>query len=195
MGASSLLPSSTGRILCLALALAALSGCSGLRSSLGLDRNPPDEFRVVSRAPLEVPGSFTLPPPSPGTPRPQEPTMTGQAASVVFGSGLPAGGAAAPAGSGGGSGEAQLLARAGADAAQPDIRSTVNREALAQIEENESWIDTLIFWRDPLPPGTVVNPGAEAQRLRENEALGRPVTEGETPSIIRKRRAPLEGIF
>lgn len=193
MGASSLLSSSTGRIVCLTLGLAALSGCDSLRSGLGLDRNPPDEFRVVSRAPLEVPGSFSLPPPSPGAPRPQEPTMTGQAASVVFGSGLPAGGSAG--GMPGGSGETQLLARAGADAAQPDIRSTVNREAVAQIEENRSWIDSLIFWRDPLPPGTVVNPGAEAQRLRENEALGRPVTEGETPSIIRKRRAPLEGIF
>ena len=192
---SSHLPSSTGRILCLALALAALSGCDSLRAGLGLDRHPPDEFRVVSRAPLEVPDSFTLPPPSPGAPRPQEPTMTGRAASVVFGSGLPAEGGGTPARTGAGSGEAQLLARAGADAARPDIRATVNREAAARIEDERSWIDSLIFWRDPLPPGTVVNPAAEAQRLRENEALGRPVTEGETPSIVRKRRAPLEGLF
>lgn len=196
MGAFRILTSPYGRIACLALGLAALSGCSGLRSTFGFDRNPPDEFRVVARAPLELPGALTLPPPSPGATRPQEGTTTQMAASTLFGA---AGGPAQPAGAGAGiaagSGEARLLAQAGASQARPDIRSVVDREAVATVAADRSFIDRLIFWQDQMPPGTVVNPDREARRLRENAALGRPVTQGETPVIERKRRAPLEGIF
>jgi hypothetical protein len=41
----------------------------------------------------------------------------------------------------------------------------------------------------------VVDPQAEQQRIEENQALGKPVTEGETPTIERKKRGLLEGIF
>jgi hypothetical protein len=52
-----------------------------------------------------------------------------------------------------------------------------------------------VFWRDPEPYGDVVDPAAEQKRLQENAALGKPVTEGETPTIVRKQRGMLEGIF
>jgi hypothetical protein len=41
----------------------------------------------------------------------------------------------------------------------------------------------------------VVDPQAEAQRLRENQALGKPVTDGDTPIIRRRKKGALEGIF
>ena len=47
----------------------------------------------------------------------------------------------------------------------------------------------------PVPPGTAVDAGKEAQRLRENTALGRPATEGTTPVIKRKKQGWLEGLF
>ncbi|HEV7371791.1 DUF3035 domain-containing protein [Arenibaculum sp.] len=187
MRALGILSTLPGRTAILALGLAALSGCSGLRETLGLDRNPPDEFQVVSRAPLEVPAQFELPPPNPGAPRPQEMTPTRAAASTLFG------GAAGQA-AGDTEGERTLLAQAGADAAVPNIRAIVNRESVEVAEARESFLDSLLFWQDPEPPGTVVDPRGEARRLRENSALGRPVTEGETPIIVRKRRAPLEGL-
>ena len=91
--------------------------------------------------------------------------------------------------------EAALLQQAGAARAQADIRAVVNQESNQLAEADKTFIDRLIFWRKPEEPGTVVDPQREAQRIRENEALGRTVSEGETPSIKRRRRAPLEGIF
>ena len=42
------------------------------REAIGLDRPPPDEFAVLTRAPLAIPPGFGLRPPQPGMPRPQE---------------------------------------------------------------------------------------------------------------------------
>jgi hypothetical protein len=56
--------------------------------------------------------------------------------------------------------------------------------------------ERLMFWRKPDPEyGTVVDASKEAQRIRENQALGKPVAEGVTPTIARRKRALLEGIF
>jgi hypothetical protein len=53
----------------------------------------------------------------------------------------------------------------------------------------------LVFWRTPEPYGTVVDPVAESQRLQDNQALGKPVTEGETPILPQRKKGVLEGIF
>ena len=53
--------------------------------------------------------------------------------------------------------------------------------------EMRNLIDRLLGWAIPVPDETVIDAKAEAKRLRENEALGQPVTEGDTPMITRKR--------
>jgi hypothetical protein len=181
----------TSAVLLVAAALG-LSACdnSGLRRSLGLDVRGPDEFRVVSRAPLDLPPEFGLRPPTPGAARPNEPTVREQAKQTVFG-----GATAAKLVAGRTEGESALLRQAGAVEADGTIRDTVNRESAQLAAADRSFSDRLIFWRDPPPPGTVVDPVAEQQRLRENAALGKPATTGETPIIQRKRRGILEGIF
>lgn len=63
----------------------ALSACGGAKETLGLTRQAPDEFAVLSRAPLEVPPSFDLPTPQPGAPRPQEQAASEQAQDALFG--------------------------------------------------------------------------------------------------------------
>ena len=98
-----------------------------------------------------------------------------------------------PAGSS--QGEAALLQSAGATGIDPNIRTLVNQETSTLIEQDQKFIDNLIFWRDPTPPGEVIDPTAEQQRLQENAALGQPATEGETPTIERRERGLLEGIF
>lgn len=40
-----------------------LTGCEGVRSTLGLDRSPPDEFAVLKRAPLSMPPEMNILPP------------------------------------------------------------------------------------------------------------------------------------
>jgi hypothetical protein len=187
------------------LALAAgLGGCSETQKALGLTKTPPDEFQVVSRAPLSLPPNYTLVPPAPGAPRPQEGTTRDQARNAVFGTqpgqlaavqpGLALGdpGGVSPDAT---TGEQALLQSAGAVGVDPKIRQEVNAETQAAIQQDQAFIDRLIFWRKPDEPGTVIDPAKEQQRLQENAALGKPVTEGETPIIIRRKRAMLEGIF
>src|SRR5882757_3404129 len=54
------------------IAAACLAGCQSTRTALGMTKVTPDEFRVVTKAPLVVPPDFALRPPAPGKPRPQE---------------------------------------------------------------------------------------------------------------------------
>ncbi len=187
----------------MAVALPALAGgCSSVKEQLGLTKQSPDEFRVVSRAPLSMPPDYNLRPPTPGAPRPQEGTTRDQAAAAVFGypgAGLqpdqipPIGeGEAESAQS---SGESALLQSAGAGGVDPNIRQLVDSETAEDEADSKTLADTLVFWRDPEPYGDVVDPAAEQKRLQENVALGKPVTEGETPVIVRKQRGMLEGIF
>jgi hypothetical protein len=175
----------------------ALGGCENLRKQLGVTKQTPDEFRVVSRAPLALPPDYTLRPPEPGLPRPQEGSPTQQARRAVFRAEKPEPKTldeAIPA-AGRSMGERLLLQEAGADKAEPNIRVIVNRETNQLNEESEGFLETLIFWRDAETPGTIVDAEEEAKRLRANAALGKGVTAGETPTIERRRKALLEGIF
>jgi hypothetical protein len=52
-----------------------------------------------------------------------------------------------------------------------------------------------MFWNSATQYGLVVDPTKEAKRIRGNQALGRPITEGEVPTIERKHEALLEGVF
>ena len=46
----------------------------------------------------------------------------------------------------------------------------------------------MIFWVDDKPfEGTVVDAVKEQQRIRENQALGNPIADGETPQVKKKR--------
>ncbi|HYD32898.1 MAG TPA: DUF3035 domain-containing protein [Azospirillaceae bacterium] len=184
----------------LALATVTLAGCGGgnTRQALGLDRNTPDEFSVVSRAPLSLPPDYNLRPPRPGATRPQEMEPSQKAATMVLGtasSSIRTQVVSASAAGRATSGEQALLGVAGAAKADPNIRAVVDQESTSLVVADKGWVDSLLFWQTPALPGTVVNPTAEAQRLRTNAAQGKPVTEGDTPVIQRRKKAPLEGLF
>ena len=49
-----------------------LAGCTAAGRALGITKVTPDEFRIVTKAPLTVPPDYSLRPPAPGEPRPQE---------------------------------------------------------------------------------------------------------------------------
>src|SRR5215813_14583811 len=183
------------------LAMLALSGCGNdVRQALGMTKQSPDEFQVVAHAPLTLPPDYSLHPPQPGALRPQEGTASDQAKTAL---GIPPQTAAVPADAAAGTdntanqsaGEVALLQNAGATGIDPQIRAQIDEETAAAIERDKSLIDRLVFWRTPAPYGTVVDPAAESKRLQENAALGKPVTEGETPIIKRTRKGFLEDIF
>ena len=172
----------------------ALSGCEETKKSLGLGKKPPDEFQVVARAPLSVPPEFTLRPPEPGLPRPQEGTPEDQAQAALFGGSA---GAMSTAGKGRplSPGEAAVLANAGGGDANPNIRTIVDEESAFFAAQDSRFVDRIIFWQTREPQGPVIDAVKEAQRLDENTALGKPVTEGETPVIGEREKGWLEGIF
>ena len=174
-----------------------LAGCSGVQEQFSLTSTPPDEFKVTTRAPLAVPPDFNLRPPTPGEPRPQEGTATQQAKQVIFRASDNAELTLEEAMRADGRtlGERALLIEAQADQAQSGIRQVVERESKTLREEDGYLYDVLVFWRDEEPPGQIIDAEAEAKRLQENAALGKPVTAGETPTIERRKKAFLEGIF
>ena len=98
------------RTLATVLALSALlAGCG---STGFLNRQRPDEFAVSRQAPLVVPPDFSLTPPNPGAPRPQDNDASSQALDALFGGPAPRSAI-----------EKDALGRAGASAT--GIRSTV----------------------------------------------------------------------
>src|SRR5882672_12269563 len=68
------------RLALLAGLAAGLSGCAALKEEAGGGKDSPDEFAVVTKAPLVIPPDFNLKPPAPGTePTNQvEPTQAAQ---------------------------------------------------------------------------------------------------------------------
>ncbi len=82
-----------------------------------------------------------------------------------------------------GQGESALLARLDATDVDPGIRRKVDEEAQLLAEDDRNLIERMMFWRKLAEPGVVVDPAGESRRIKENAALGNPVTQGETPKI------------
>ena len=115
----------------------ALSGCGG-GEALGFGKVTPDEFRVVAKAPLTLPPDYSLRPPTPGEPRPQELQPESAARQAVLGE------AAAVRRS---DGEKLLAQRAGGGSADPLIRYVVDDEFGEIAHKDKSFADMVMFWR------------------------------------------------
>ena len=149
-----------------------LSACQSTKEALGMTKVTPDEFRVVSKAPLVVPPEFSLRPPAPGEPRPQELEPESQARQALLGQ------RAAESRS---DGEKLLVTRAGGDKADPLIRYVVDDEFGAVAHKDPSFADRVMFWRkksDTLagPPTAAqtgattpapLDPAVESQRIEK----------------------------
>lgn len=176
-----------------------LTGCEGTRQALGIDgKKAPDEFAVITKAPLIIPPDFSLRPPAPGQRGPQDTRVQETARSTLLGTNARKGvitqEEAAAAGTS--AGELALLRKADAENADPSIRQIVDEETSTLAENDETLVEKIMFWQTQPPHGTVVDPNKEKKRLQENAALGdSPSAGGETPVIERRKRALLEGLF
>lgn len=110
--------------------LGLLSACGSSSGVFGRDR--PDEFAVSRAAPLVVPPDFALTPPAPGAPRPQEADSSTQALQAMFGG--PA--ARSPV-------EGSTVGQAGAQRAQPGIRSDVGDPNTAVVDKGSTTRDII----------------------------------------------------
>ena len=120
------------------MAGAGLVGCTSTKEALGMTKVVPDEFRVVAKAPLVVPPDYSLRPPAPGEPRPQELQPESQARVAILG---------ARAAGQRSEGEKLLVGRAGAEHADPLIRYVVDDEFGNVAHKEKSFAQTVMFWR------------------------------------------------
>ena len=115
-------------------ALSVTAACS----SLSAPPPTPDEFRVVTKAPLVVPPNYNLRPPEAGISRPAEVEDLRGGSATAFGTGTSAGASAA---------ERALVAAAGANAVNPVVRAQVDYEEAKVIRKSTSVSDRIMFWR------------------------------------------------
>ncbi len=163
-----------------------LGGCSGqeIERDFGLVRDAPDEYTVTTRAPLSMPPDTQLAAPQPGADRPQEQSTRTQAletlAPDVALQGV--GGANSP-------GQSALVQSAAASSAAPTGagRGELDRPGAGFVNE-------LMFWRGG-QAGSVVDADAEKRRLQENAALGRPPTDGATPTVKADKPGFFQSLF
>ncbi len=186
----------SGIVSTIVLATFVVGGCQDGGIFSGGKRSP-DEFAVYSRAPLSLPPDYALRPPAPGTAPSQSVMPRDEAKGALIGSDLNSPSSRQSSGdvSSYSPGTRNLLEQTGALEADPDIRDLVNRETTILAEEDQSFTERLMFWTTPVEYGTVVDSVEEAKRIHETQALGQPITSGETPTIERKKRAPLEGVL
>lgn len=150
----------------IALATLGLAGCGSVSRSAGFGKKTPDEFNVVTKAPLVVPPEFALRPPATGAELPQEldPALRGR--TILFGQDI---------GSDASAGERALIAKAGANATDVGIRTTVDFENGQIIRKSSGFVSQLMNFT-PLSNSTTDGKGnpldaeAETQRLRDIDA-------------------------
>lgn len=197
-------------------ACALLAACSTgeVRDTLGLKRDAPDEFRVVSRPPLSVPPDFTLQKPDPGAPPRMQVNPEKEASRIflqedgsveltdepqtleqsdvetalpsVIETDMPT------------SAESMLLGKLGVDEADPEIRNKLFKEERDGGEENTS-DDRNQTVLDRLIGGdageAVVDPFKESERIQENKEEGKPINEGEVPVIDKSNESVIDKLF
>lgn len=171
----------TKPIIVMATVLAAsvvASGCSSVQRSMGMTRTAPDEFRVVTRAPLTLPPDYSLRPPRPGEARPQELDPSTEARTALFGDDV---GRAASAG------ERALVSNAGATTVDSEVRETVDFESGSIVRRNTAFVDrVLAFEGAEAEANRPLDAEGEQRRLEEQEAVRR-ATGGGDVTIQRER--------
>jgi hypothetical protein len=104
--------------------------------------------------------------------------------------------ASAPAGDTGETrGEMAMVALAGGNQADPEIRRTIAEENQALADVEASLFTRIVEWRQPSTIGATIDAPAEAQRLRDNKIAGRAPTEGDTPTVVNRRQSALQGLL
>ena len=156
------------------LAGAGLSGCSTVSGALGSNKLAPDEFRVVTKAPLVVPPEYALRPPTPGQPRPQELQPESQARQALLGQRESVQRS---------EGELLLANQAGAEKADPLIRYVVDDQYGEIAHKEKPFADRVMFWRKGQPQN--------AQVAAEQSAADTPAPVD--PAVVQKTVASLTG--
>lgn len=140
-----------------------LGGCSGFSRAIGAEKTIPNEFEVITKAPLVIPPDFSLKPPAPGAERGPQTEAELIAQRAMLGEGQAYTPGMTP-------GERALVAAAGATHSDPMIRQVVDQEYANLISKGDDFAERLIFWEK--------RPGATAATTDQ--------VEGQKPVTIKK---------
>ncbi|MAK62506.1 MAG: hypothetical protein CMK09_16170 [Ponticaulis sp.] len=163
-----------------AMATLTVTGCGSLGSAAGFGKRAPDEFNVVTKAPLVVPPEYALRPPNVGAELPQELDAGTRGRTILFGQEL---------GQDASAGERALIASAGATASDVGVRTRVDYENGQIIRKSSSFVGQVLNFV-PLSnsstdaEGNPLDAEAETQRLRDIDAANN-ATGGESVVIQR----------
>jgi hypothetical protein len=182
-----------------------LIGCQSIREAAGVTKEPPDEFAVVTKAPLVIPPEFNLRPPKPGASPTNQVDPTAAAQIAMTNSDPNAIAAAMPKNYS--DEERFLLAKTGGAAAEHTIRQQIEAENKKMEPSDQSFTDKVLFGAssDDKP----VDADAEAKRIADAKAQGKtaatpPAANGkpasekkpdETPQIKKEDSGWLDGVF
>ncbi|MEM0988986.1 MAG: DUF3035 domain-containing protein [Pseudomonadota bacterium] len=162
------------------------AGCDTLGSPLDIvsgRRDAPDEFLVVARKPLKMPGSLSLPEPRLGEQSPLEPDARGAAVVALLGAPT-----VAASTTGASAGERALLDAANASAQtapglQEDLQQTEQRLEDAQPYEAPLLVDLLSGESEEEGVDDAIDASLEARRLQTQGVSSAPIDPNDRPSL------------
>ena len=171
-----------------------VAGCGEMRSTLGLNKQAPDEFTVLSQAPLSMPPNFALRAPALGVERAKKVSKMNDVKRVILKNNSSAN--TSPVSSVTGSlGEKNLRRLLGADSANNQIREIINEEATDLIYTDQRFLDKLLKWPSGSANDSLLDAVAESKRIRSNQDTGKPINDGETPVIERGKGNFIKKLF
>jgi hypothetical protein len=138
----------------------ALIGCEGLRQATGAAKLPPDEFTVLTKAPLILPPDYNLRPPQPGIASRNEVDADDQARAALFPQNPAT--AAAALGTAYSDGEKLLLTKTNALSVDPNVRRSVSSD-VGQEDQGPAFAQRVLYeGTGAPPPAAVPRPNAAA---------------------------------
>ena len=120
----------------------ALMGCESVRQATGVAKLPPDEFTVLTKAPLILPPDFNLRPPQPGVASRNDPDADESGRAALFPQSAAA--AAAALGANYSDGEKLLLTKTNALNVDPNIRRSITGDA-GQEDQGPAFAQRVLF--------------------------------------------------
>ena len=174
-----------------------LIGCSSARDIVGLGKQSPDEFEVVTRAPLSLPPDYGLRVPIPNISRTQEKSVRDSADDLISSRGSSSRqklsrrnrlGATSPA-------EDAILGRAQARSSDNSIRAKLSSDNKTISGTDKKLIDKIIFWQGAEKPGAILDPEKESKRIKDLKSDGKTPANGDVPVIERADWGLLDGLF
>ena len=195
------------RLILLPLLLAACGQADSARDVLGLNREAPDEFRVVSRPPLSVPREFNLVPPGDDEGSDLGGRTDQQARSLVIGTDVTGDSktleqaqegladTAIPLVRSGeleSPGESAFLKNVGAPEADSTIRTKLSQDNSVRAAKKPGFLARL---RGETNEEPVIKAKDEAKRIRTNKDAKKPLNEGEVKVVDPKKKSILDRIF